>query len=200
MSNTASIITANRIIVPASGFQVLGGPLSVSSIKNLTTQFIEYAAASTQPQMASNAEQEYLWNISSPLSQSGLTWLSASNWSYISATTGGASVFTPGANGLGLYFVTWEVSSSAGGCEYFINRNVAPNLSGTSTSAYGTNNMKGLVSFAPYQPGGDTISASILISSPTDFIAFGAYNNTANTITSGLNTTLTRTYLRIQKQ
>lgn len=200
MSNTASVLAANSIRVPTSGLQVIGGPLSVSNVKGLTAQFVEYAPASTQPAAASGAEQEYLWNTSSPLSQSGLTWLTASNWSYVSATSGGTSVFTPGANGLGLYFVTWAVAATTGGFEYFINKNVTAKVTG-NTTAYGTNNMKALTTYPAGQSGGTILTTSILISSPTDFIAFGACNNTSSNAASGtLYSVLSRTYLRIQKQ
>ena len=200
--NTASVYVANGVRVPTSGLQIIGGPLSVSRVTTSTpVQFVEYAPASNQPQVATGSEQEYLWNTT-PLTKSGLTWLSASNWSSVSAS-GGSSIFTPGANGLGLYFIMWAVSASVGGCEYFINRNTTAKAGSSTTTAYGKKKMKAVVTYPvnATATGGEVIVATILINNPTDFIAFGCYNNTQATITNNaLNTVLSRTYLRIRKQ
>lgn len=183
-----SVSTISSIIAPSTGLTVVGGP--VKGVNEL----VEYKIASSQPSTPSMYEQEVLWNTT-PLTQTGFSWLSTSNWSVVQATTGGGSIFTPGANGLGLYTIQWSVATTAGSTDLFINKNLTASVNGSTTSAYNSNNMKGLYSTAASS---GTLTATILIDKATDYIAFGWFNGASSSLSVPLASN--RNYLRITKR
>ena len=191
--NSASTLVANNFRVPASGLKISGGPLSTPAL-SIVSDLVEYAPASTQPSINNGLSQEYMWSTT-PLTQNGFSWLTPSQWSYTSTTTGGGSIFTPGANGLGLYTVYWQVYWTNGNTEAFILKNQVA----TNNGIYGNNNMKALQgNYTKNQSLGQLCSAQILISAPTDYIAFGWYNGTGSATTPPVFSG--RNYLRIVRQ
>lgn len=184
-----SAITLTSIVAPSTGLTVTGGP--VRGINEL----VEYKIASPQPSTPSMYENEVLWGTS-PVTQSGFSWLSPSNWSSVSTSTGGGSIFTPGANGLGVYTIVWGYALTSGAVDLYINKNVTASVNGSTTSAYNSNNMKALTSTTV--PNSGAVTATILIDKPTDYIAFGWYNNSSNTAALPMSTN--RNYLRISKK
>lgn len=191
--NTATSLNASSIRTPAGLLRISGGPILASAL-SITPDVVEYAPATTQPAITNGSIQEYLWNTT-PLTTSGFSWLSPSQWSYTAASTGGGSIFTPGANGLGLYTIYWQLYWNNGNAECYILKNEAATASGI----YGTNNMKALSTNVTTGTNlGKICSAQIVISSPTDYIAFGCYNSTGSTSSAPL--TAGRTFLRMVRQ
>lgn len=191
--NTATNLNANNIRVPSSGLQIVGGPINAPAL-SVTPDIVEYAPATTQYSTGNGSQQEFLWNTT-PLTKNGFSWLVPSQWYNTASSTGGGSIFTPGANGLGLYNIYWQLYWSNGNAECFILKN----KSATASGIYGTNNMKAVsTNVTTNTPLGRICSAQILISSPTDYIAFGWYNGTGSSTSAPL--TLSRTFLRIVRQ
>ena len=190
-NNLATTLAGSSIIVPSTGFQVIGGPLSVPFITGQTYDLLEFSASSNQPSVTNGNQQEFFWNTT-PVSQSGATWYAPNLWTTTaSGTSGVGSSFTPKV--AGLYTVFWAHFWTSGTGEIFVLKNV---VAGGST--FDTNNMKALTSNSTTIARGQTCCAQIQISSATDSIGFGWYNGTGNTTTIPMATE--RVYLRILRQ